>query len=379
MMGKETEKSDFSENMTNFIPGLELSRLVYLEAVKPILDADFPALRYAAALTGSGSEILGFDTEMSADHHWGARLMLFLAEEDFAEFRDAVDDTLKRKLPYQVRGHSTNFVLYSAEDNSLLPTEIESGLVNHRVEIFTIRGFFTDYLNFDVRQEIEPIDWLTFPEQKLRTIRAGAVYADEIGLRETIEKFDYYPQDVWFYLLAAGWNRVGQEEHLMGRAGMVGDEIGSAIIASRLVRDLMRLCFLMEREFAPYPKWFGKAFSMLKSAEYLTPVFREILKAETWQKREFFLSKAYEFVAEMHNNLQITEPLTTKTDTFFGRPFQVIHLHGDFSGKICQKITDEKIKQLVENRLVGGVDQISDNTDILSDASFRPNLRKFFE
>jgi hypothetical protein len=34
------------------------------------------------------------------------------------------------------------------------------------------------------------------------------------------------------------WNRIGQEEHLMGRADR-GDEIGSAIIAARLVRDLM--------------------------------------------------------------------------------------------------------------------------------------------
>ena len=71
--------------MPEFIQGLELSRLFYLEAVKPILEADFPALRYAAALTGSGSEILGFDTEMSADHYWGARLMLFLKEKDIAE------------------------------------------------------------------------------------------------------------------------------------------------------------------------------------------------------------------------------------------------------------------------------------------------------
>lgn len=54
--------------MADFIPGLELSRLFYLEAVKPILDTDFSDLQYGSALIGSGSEILGFDTEMSADH-----------------------------------------------------------------------------------------------------------------------------------------------------------------------------------------------------------------------------------------------------------------------------------------------------------------------
>ena len=108
---------------------------------------------------------------------------------------------------------------------------IDHGLVNHRVEILTIDGFFLDYLDFDLRLPVEPADWLTFPEQKLRTITGGTVYHDEIGLQETIEKFEYYPRDVWLYLLVAGWNRIGQEEHLMGRAGSVGDEIGAVIAA----------------------------------------------------------------------------------------------------------------------------------------------------
>jgi len=365
--------------MSDFIPGLELSRLFYTEAVKPILDADFPGLRYSAALKGSGSEIFGFDTEMSADHYWGARLMLFLAEDDFLEFRDTVHETLSRKLPYEIHGHSTNFTLYSEEDNTLLPTEIKSGLVNHRVEIFTVRQFILDYLGFDIRQTIEPADWLTFPEQKLRTLAAGAIYHDEIGLRDTLGRFAYYPRDVWLYLLASAWNRVGQEEHLMGRAGLVGDEIGSAIIASRLVRDLMRLCFLMEKQYAPYPKWFGKAFSLLKCPPEISPILKEVLSAKSWQTREKFLVEAYESVARMHNSLEITEPLAAKADNFFGRPFRVIHLHGDFAGAISKKITDPEIKRLVERRLIGSVDLFSDSTDILSDAKWRPILRKFYE
>jgi len=57
----------------NFIPGLELSRRFYWEAVRPVLDAEFPGLRHSAALIGTGSEVLGFDTPMSSDHHWGPR------------------------------------------------------------------------------------------------------------------------------------------------------------------------------------------------------------------------------------------------------------------------------------------------------------------
>ena len=39
--------------MPQFISGLRLSEHFYHEAVKPILDSDFPSLRYSAALLGN--------------------------------------------------------------------------------------------------------------------------------------------------------------------------------------------------------------------------------------------------------------------------------------------------------------------------------------
>lgn len=57
--------------MTEFVPGIELGRRFYREAVEPILQRTFPDLRYSAGLIGTGSEVLGFDTERSSDHHWG--------------------------------------------------------------------------------------------------------------------------------------------------------------------------------------------------------------------------------------------------------------------------------------------------------------------
>jgi hypothetical protein len=82
--------------MPDFIKGLELSRLFFEEAVRPALAAEFPSLRYAAALLGTGSEVLGFDTEMSADHGWGPRVDLFLKEEDF-DARDSIREALRHK------------------------------------------------------------------------------------------------------------------------------------------------------------------------------------------------------------------------------------------------------------------------------------------
>jgi len=68
--------------MPTFVSGLDLSRCFFQEIVRPLLANAFPELRYAAALLGPGSEVLGFDTEMSIDHDWGPRLFIFLREED---------------------------------------------------------------------------------------------------------------------------------------------------------------------------------------------------------------------------------------------------------------------------------------------------------
>src|SRR5512139_2209608 len=288
--------------MTNFIPGLQLSAEFYRAAVAPILDAEFPDVPYSAALIGSGSEVLGFDTEMSSDHHWGPRVMIFLHAANHARYHEAMRQTLSQQLPRTFRGYPTNFTPPDPEDSGTqLLQAADTGPINHRVDILTVRGFCLDYLNFDMDREIEPVDWLTFPEQKLRSLVSGAVFHDEVGLQAVRDRFAYYPHEVWLYLLAAGWTRLGQEEHLMGRAGYVGDEMGAALIGARLVRDVMRLCFLMEQQFAPYPKWFGTAFMRLSAGSELAPILQRALQAETYQERGEALAAAYEHIAAKHN------------------------------------------------------------------------------
>ena len=120
----------------------------------------------------------------------------------------------------------------------------------------------------------------------------------------------------------------------MGRAGYAGDELGSALIASRLVRDVMGLCFLMERQYAPYAKWFGTAFRRLECAEALAPALRRAQTGATWREREEALCEAYRQLAVMHNRLGLTDPCPTDPAPFFGRPFQVIELHGRFAERL---------------------------------------------
>jgi hypothetical protein len=359
--------------MSPFIPGRELSYRFYIELLRPLLEHNFPHLPYTAALIGPGSDVLGFDTEMSTDHDWGPRLLLFLRPSDM-QLADAIQAMLRRELPPSFYGYPVSITLPTNEDQT---NQAEHGVVDHRVIITTVSAFVWYHLAYAIDQPLTAADWLTFPAQILRELTAGAVHHDGLGeLTVLRQRLSWYPHDVWLYLLASGWNRIGQEEHLMPRAGYIGDELGSAIIGSRLVRDVMSLCFLYERHYAPYPKWFGSAFQQLSSNQ-LTPVLQQAQYAPTWREREIALTTAYTYLAQVHNRSGITDPLPDTVSLFHTRPFQVIH-GGAFADTIRACITDPEVRQIASRRLIGNIDQISDNTDIHAISAWRPLVRALY-
>ncbi|HET9872715.1 MAG TPA: DUF4037 domain-containing protein [Propionibacteriaceae bacterium] len=320
--------------MPAFTPGLELSRQLYRETVAPVLEAAFPDLVYSAAVMGRGSEVLGFDDEMSRDHNWEPRVSIFVGAKDLAGRGEAIAAAVRGRLPATFRGHPTQF------------------------EVVTSRGYFLDHLGLDIDGEIAARDWLTISEQQLNMFTTGAVFHDDLGLQAVRDRLAYYPHDVWLYLLVAGWWRVHPEVNLVGRAGFVGDEMGSALIGSQLVQGLMRLCFLMEKQYAPYAKWFGTAFSRLRCAAELSPSLWSALRADSWPERESALNAAYAVVAAMHNALGITPPVAVEVQQLWNRPFGVIW--GDFPGALAAQIRDPDVKRIAAEWPTGGIDQLRD-------------------
>lgn len=348
---------------TRFIPGIELSRALYEEAVRPILRETFPGLRHAAARVGSGSEVLGFDTPRSADHEWGPRLDLFLTAEDRAEHDAHLHHVLAHRLPKHVRGWPTHF---QESENPLDPVGrmlATDGPVNHRVDVHTVDDWAAERLGLR-SADAEPSvnDWLAMPQQQLLETTAGVVFHDDHGaltaLRSTLA---WYPDQVWRYLLACQWQRISQEEAFVGRCAESGDDIGSAVVAGRLVRDLMRLCLLLGRSYAPYGKWLGSAFGRLPTAKTLTPSLRGALTAPDYPTRERHLCDAYEAVATLQNATGLATPLDPARRPYHSRPFLVLHAER-FAQALARTVTQPSLRELP---LVGGVDQWADNTDLL--------------
>lgn len=341
--------------------GLELSRRFYFEAVRPILEREFPQVEHAAALIGHGSEILGFDDERSRDHQWGPRVQLFVREPGYA---DEITRTMANLLPHSVAGFPTNFGP-TEEEGTVVLAELETGPINHGVETMVLGDYLRAELGVDPLQGFTAADWLATPTQRLLESTAGDVFVDPIGdLTRVRDLLTWYPHDVWLYVMAGQWRRVAQLEHFLGRTGSVGDHLGSRLIAAWLVRDLMRLALLQEHRYPPYWKWLGTAYAELRRPE--SAALARALAADDWHAREDALVDAYEAVARRHNELELTEHVDPTVRPFWGRPFRVLFADR-FVNALRKAIVDPNLRAV--DHQAGPVDSVSDNVDFLDQPS----------
>lgn len=189
--------------------GVEVSRRFYDAEVAPRLDG----VPHAAGRVGRGSDVLGFDDDVSRDHDWGERVTV-------------ITDRPTPPLP-------------------------------DGVELFTLASFVEAHLG---RVPGDDVDWLLLTGQSVLEVTAGPVFRDDDGelgaLRRTLA---WYPPPVEQYVVASSWRRIDQELALIGRTRDRGDEVGCRIITARVAKAVVHLTFLLERRWPPYPKWFGSA------------------------------------------------------------------------------------------------------------------------
>jgi hypothetical protein len=332
-----------------FVSGRELAARFYAEAVRPALD-----IPHGAALLGPGSDVLGFDTERSTDHGWGPRVLLFVP----ANARQRIADRLAARLPATFHGYP----VVREPTAMLAPT---AGVARDGVAVAAAGGWLTGQLGFDPRGGVTTADWLATPTQLLAEVTAGAVFADDLGdLAAARDNLRWYPTDVWRHVLACQWQRIAQEEAFVGRTAEVGDDLGSAVIAARLARDLMRLWLLTARVYPPYAKWLGSAFAAAPGAVALRDALTAAVRADSFRVREKHLCRAYTLAAERHNALGLTGPLDPTPRGYYDRPFLVIDA-GRFATALRAGVTDPEVRRL---SIVGSVDQFVDSTDVLSHA-----------
>lgn len=326
------------------VNGLTLARRFHEEVLAPLLDRHAPGLVYAAARIGSGSDVLGLDDERSQDHDWGCRLQLFVRETG------DLDALLERELPEHFLEHPVRFA--TTWDPH----------VRQRVEVVTIAGFVESRLGVDATRELTAAEWLCLTGQSVLEVVGGEVFADAAGeLVRVRERLRWYPDDVWRYVIAAAWRRFAEELPLVGRSADRGDELGSRIIATRLVRDIIHLAFMLERTWPPYPKWLGTRFRGLQTYAALAPGLDRALSASDWRRREDALVESIEVVHARQEAIGLPAP-SPAVEPFFDRPYRIAS--SAIAEAVHSSIAAHEVRALPAG--IGSIEQWVDNVAVLA-------------
>jgi hypothetical protein len=329
------------------LTGAALSRLYYDEIVWPAIAAHWPGLPHAAGRLGSGSEVLGFDDDMSRDHDFGLRVNLLVPRGVSGQ----IDAYLDSVLPDAFYGYPIRFA--TTWDPQ----------VRHRVQVDDVRTFVASRTGVNAADVLSVPDWLSLTGQAVLEVTAGPVFVDTAGdLTSARRRLAWYPDDLWAYVVATDWARMAQELPFVGRTADRGDDLGSRVISSRLVAVAMHLAHLLERRWSPYAKWTGTSLTRLPSANAATTPLLRAVEARDWRAREQGLADALRILCRLQRDVglpAVDDPI----EPFWDRPYS--RIRDEVVTSLEDSITDAAVRALP--RGVGSAEQWSHNVDVLVD------------
>lgn len=135
------------------------------------------------------------------------------------------------------------------------------------------------------------------------------------------------------------------------------------------------MAFMLEKEYIPYEKWFGVAFSRLPIATTLKPILLDVLKENQWDQREKLLVDAYLLLARKHIQLGLIPNIEIKAIRYYNRPQLIVPI---------QKITRELVKGIdarykdIRYQMFGTINQFVDSSNLL-DPELSKKYKTFFD
>lgn len=261
--------------------GLEISRRFFYEWGLPYLRAEFTTLvdRIAVGRVG-GSDIIGADDEYSRDHDWGPRFDLFLTREDYRSWGQDLERTINSSAPETFLGYRHHFfgdpkppISVDSIDGCVLYHTGKAYPPQNAREWFLRRGKY--------KSVVEHESWLYF-------LKHAPVFYDPLGeftLRQ--QMFAHYPRDVRIRLIAdlcLGIWAAG-EYKFCNRHIHRKDPVAIQICLGQFVYDVMRLCFLINDDYAPHEVWIHHEFNKLPEAKTLDPELRNLVMSDNLQEQ----------------------------------------------------------------------------------------------
>lgn len=231
--------------------GLELSLRYFKDICWPAVRKHFgeKTSEMAFGLVGDGSECYGFDDEISRDHDFGPRIMIWLTPENYLLFGAELNEFVLN-LPKEYMGYKgVNKSLYG----------------EGREGVFSIPDFFKRFTGLDHPPETLN-EWIRIPEVNLSIATNGEVFSDASGefTRFRDKLLSGYPGDVRLKMLAARCMKMAQSgQYNYARCVKRGEFTAAHIALSEFINAACSLIYLLNNRFKPFYKWMHKGLAGL--------------------------------------------------------------------------------------------------------------------
>lgn len=323
--------------------GAELAARFSSEVVEPLLARRAPRLPISTARLGSGSDVLGLDDDMSRDHDWGLRLTVVVPPDAV----DRVAAALEQDLPQQALGLPVRFAT------------TWDAATRHRVEVRSAAALREERTGIGGTGPLALLDHVATTGQAVLELTAGPVLRDDDGVLARLRTGLRWPEDVRRWTIASAWRRIEEELPFVGRTGERGDDVGSAVIAARIVRTTMQLALALDDRRAPYAKWLGMAFAGTPASDgLLEPLGRAVERG--WRGAQDALVVALEGLAAAQTARGLPSCLPA-TEPFWDRPYRGLR---PVAEAVRRSIGDGVVRDLP---LIGPPDLWSDDVRVLVD------------
>lgn len=326
--------------MDTFANGRALCRAFYREVAAAALEG----LPHDALLVGEGSDVQGYDQEISRDHNWGIRMTVFAREPERAE-------AALRRLPRQWRGFSVS--------------EVGEG---RPIEAIAPEKWFRRTLRAEDIRALPASWWLSVPQQHLLQFTGGVKLGGNLGAwEEASALLCWYPDDVWRWMLAAQWYRIWGVERLIPRVHDAGDALGAQLAVHSLLRRILEMRFLQSHRYQPYDKWFGTAFRQTEDSGFYEETALRILSRCEVSGQIPLLHSLLLDLGRRHNALGLTEAVEPRVEPYAVgvdgavRPYGILN-SGAFCEKCMDSIQDARLRGAAH---VGSIDQMAAPTDLM--------------
>lgn len=245
--------------------GLDVARGFFQDWALPYLRTEFPQIsERCACLVCGGSQSLGNDDELSRDHGWGPSFQIVLTNEDARRWG--------RKLTRKI--------------NDAAPREwagMKYRGMNDTIKVYSLSRWFRE-LGTPPHPPKDAKSWLRIQECQLYIFRHAPIFHDPLGeLTARKQAFHFYPREAWLQRISDETFSVWHygEYNFIDRMVYRRDSAAIAICLGSFIESTMKLCLLLNEDYAPYWKWLAAEFRKVPNIESLDALILELTNTPT--------------------------------------------------------------------------------------------------